>query len=276
MSEIISEDPRAPFGYDGNGSVVAPFGMKADGNPRLSNRGRSAGQGFGAAAPAAARKQAAPARKKVKAPAAARPAVKPSGAMDYQAAASGLWEMLTLVPQLLAADPGGMVSRMGPQQPMAFAGDAAIMAAFNEPIADAAAEIATVNPWLANILEGGSIPKPYLHLGMAVFGLTKALISNHMNPSAELAAQGSELAMQRGLAIKRQIEEARAQEMELLQESGDEETLAAYSGALRTMGVPESEIPGQSTIYDEPAPEGAPDFAEDEYDAPGITDRIPA
>jgi len=207
----ISDDPKAPFGYDEDGHVVAPFGMKADGTPRLSNRGRQVGQGFGAAGKKAA---AAPPKKK---PAAKGPAEKPAvssrGQVDYRTVAGGLFQLSSIPFQVLGSDPAGLVSRfLGKRQVTALRGDAAIITMFAEPMGNALGAVATVNPWLAAKLEGGNLPKEYVVLAVTASNLIGTLVANHRQPNEQLADMAEQMAAVQAMEIKRNIQAMREQQ----------------------------------------------------------------
>lgn len=212
-SPRISDDPKAPFGYDEDGHTIAPFGLKADGTPRLSNRGRMPGEGFGGP-----RKKAAPAPQKKKATPKAGPAEKPAvsarGQVDYRVVAGGLFQLGSIPFQMLGADPGGLVSRfLGKKQATALRGDAAIMTMFAEPMGNALGAVATVNPWLSAKLEGGNLPKEYIVLAVTASNLVGALVANHREPNERLAAMAEEMAAVQAMEIKRNIQALREQQI---------------------------------------------------------------
>lgn len=269
----ISDDPKAPFGYDEDSHVIAPFGMKADGTPRLSNRGRTVGEGFGAAK----KKAPAPAKKKT-----VRPVTKPSaaeqstrtvkGPPDYRLVAAGLFQLGSIPFKLLGSDPGGFVSRtLGEKQTLALRGDAAIISMFAQPMGNALGSIAAVNPWLAGKLEGGDLPREYIVLAVTAANLAGALISNHRAPSTELADMAQEMAevqatqIRRNIAAMKEEEEHQAamravQEQEedqedQEQEEDQEEDYPRYEQPAYDPGPGErtAQIPGQQTVYDYPA-----------------------
>jgi hypothetical protein len=208
----ISDDPKSPFGYDEDGDVIAPFGLKADGTPRLSNRGRSAGQGFGAAK----KKAAAPPRKAATKPGPAeKPAANARGQIDYRVVAGGLVALASLPFQMAGADPGGFVSRLiGEKQTLALRGDAAILTMFAQPLGNALGGVASVNPWLAAKLEGGNMPKEYVVLAVTTSQLIGALVGNHRAPSQKLADMAEEMAAVQAAEVKRNIDAMRAQQEE--------------------------------------------------------------
>jgi hypothetical protein len=206
----ISDDPKSPFGYDEDGDVIAPFGLKADGTPRLSNRGRSAGQGFGTPK----KKAAAPPRKAATKPGPAeKPAANARGQIDYRVVAGGLVALASLPFQMAGADPGGFVSRLiGEKQTLALRGDAAILTMFAQPLGNALGGVASVNPWLAAKLEGGNMPKEYVVLAVTTSQLIGALVGNHRSPSQKLAEMAEEMAAVQAAEVKRNIDTLRAEQ----------------------------------------------------------------
>jgi hypothetical protein len=207
----ISDDPKAPFGYDEDGHVIAPFGLKADGNPRTSNRGRRPGDGFGAAP-----KKTAPAPKKKPAPTPAeKPAADRRGQLDYRVVAGGLVALAAIPFQVAGSDPGGFLGRLiGEKQVTALRGDAAIISMFAQPLGNALGGVASVNPWLAAKLEGGNLPKEYVVLAVTASQMVSALVGNHRDPSPQLAEMAQEMAAVQAAEIKRNIDALRQQEEE--------------------------------------------------------------
>jgi hypothetical protein len=196
----ISDDVNAPFGYDEDGSVLAPFGLKADGTPRLSNRGRTAGQGFGGGG---AKKKTAPAPPKRTRPTAAeQPTVKKNGQVDYVTAATGAVQMLSMLPSLGA----GLLERfIGPKQAMALRGDGAILGMMAEPLGQAIGAVAPGVPWLAGLLKGGSIPKEWAVLAVTLSKTGMALFDNHRKPNEQLADLAQSMVALQAQQIAQQI-----------------------------------------------------------------------
>jgi len=261
-AQILDRDnPDAPFGYDEDGTVIAPYGLKANGQPRLSNRGRSAGQGFGTP-----KKTTAPAPpKRAKRTAAETPAVSRNGAVSYQQVATGLVQLSTVAISAIGADPGGFVSRLiGKRQTLAIKGDATILTMFAEPLGNAIGGLATINPWLANKLEGGNVSKEVVVFATTVAQLGASLVANHRAPSEELAAAGEQLAALQAQEVRRNVQamteqgpagptdEQLADELamrEHLQQMAEQQQAPAF---VSDFAVPQpGQIPGQTDVYEQ-------------------------
>lgn len=249
----VSDDLQAPFGYDEDGTVIAPFGLKANGDPRLSNRGRSAGSGFGSTP-----KKTAPAPKK-RAPrsAAETPTVNRAGQTNYATAATGMVEVSSVVLTLAGADPGGFISRViGKKQTTALKGDATILAMCAEPLGQAVGAFAPRTPWLATLLEGGSISTDVVVLAVTLGKMTSALIENHRNPSEELAELGNQLTGLRIQGIRDEIAAMAAQAAGAAQPQQDPEPETYADHAIR-----EQHEADQEAFMERQAPQFVSDFA---------------
>ncbi|MEU9048381.1 hypothetical protein AB0D63_43335 [Kitasatospora sp. NPDC048343] len=261
----ISEDPQAPFGYDEDGTVIAPYGLKADGTPRLSNRGRTAGQGFGGTGTGPKKKAPAP-PKKPRPSAAEQPTVKRNGQIDYVSAATGAIQLGSMLPGLAA----GFLERfIGPKQAMALRGDAAILGMMAEPLGGAIGAIAPGVPWLASMLKGGSIPKEFAVLAVTLGKATMAIIDNHRNPSQQLADLSQSMVALQAQQIAQQIKLMQDEAEQAAAEPEPEEApadagpepsaddLALQEWYLRHQGGPAAPpaaghpfIPGQMSVHD--------------------------
>ncbi|MFG2848498.1 hypothetical protein ACGF12_35865 [Kitasatospora sp. NPDC048296] len=266
----ISDDVQAPFGYDEDGTVIAPYGLKADGTPRLSNRGRTAGQGFGGGG--APKKKAAPAPPKKSRPGPAeQPTVKRNGQVDYVAAATGAVSMAAMIPGLLGGTK--LAERfIGPKHSLALRGDSAILGMMAEPLGAALGTIAPGVPWLAGLLKGGSIPKEWAVLAVTLSKLTMAVVENHRQPSQQLADLSQSMVALQAQQIAQQIK-AMQDEAEQVAEPEAQPAPAGPEQApdLETQRLEEwyrrhqapdpraaaaaaqflgDNIPGQTTVYD--------------------------
>lgn len=176
--EKVSDDPRAPFGFEDDGTtVLAPYGLKVNGEPRLSNRGAKPGgnrpKGRGNRAP--------------RSPS--------SGALnrtDRQRRDSliGLADMLLITPLSgLSASPQ-VAARVGKKHADAFAGDAVILQQEIEPLADGLIELSQTKPGLLSWLDNVEQNAPWIPLAMVGLRMTKAFVENHTNPNPDLVVAG--------------------------------------------------------------------------------------
>jgi hypothetical protein len=266
----ISDDVNAPFGYDEDGTVIAPYGLKADGTPRLSNRGRTAGAGFGGGG---SKKRTAPAPPKKptasKGPA-DKPTVRSNGQVDYTAAAVAYTSIAATLPGLAGGLP--FVSKMiGERQSLALRGDTAILASVAEPLGEAIGAMAPRVSWLQGLLKGGTIPKDVFTLVTAIGQATAAIVENHRKPSVQLAEMGQAVTVLRVQRIMADLRATLDQEMEQAEQAYaepqpapaaepemDAETQRLADWYARHGAPPASApttdpgrfIPGQSTVYD--------------------------
>lgn len=261
-AQILDRDnPDAPFGYDEDGTVVAPFGLKANGQPRLSNRGRSAGQGFGTP-----KRTTAPAPpKRAKRTAAETPAAR-RGGVDYATVATGLVQLSTIGITAIGADPGGLVSRLiGKKQVTAIKGDAVILGMYAETLGSAIGGLATINPWLANKLEGGNIQKEVVVFATTVAQLGASLIANHRAPNEELAAMGDQASALQAQEIRRNLQQMTEQQApagptdeqladelamrEHLQHLAEQQQAPAFVSDFAVQHP--GQVPGQTDVYEQ-------------------------
>lgn len=276
----ISDDVNAPFGFDEDGTVIAPYGFKADGAPRLSNRGRTAGSGFGGTGPG--RKRAAAPQKKGPAsrgPAdkgpADKPVIKSNGQVDYISAAAGYASIGAMLPGLVGGLPF-VTKLIGERQSLALRGDTAILSAVAEPVGEAVGAMAPRVPWLQSLLKGGAVPKDVFMLCTAVVQAGVAIVENHRNPSAQLAEMGQQTTVLKVQRIMADIKATMEDEMAAAEaEHAETEEAYAAAEAAETPQDPETQrlaewyarhgaptaasaattnpglfIPGQSTVYD--------------------------
>lgn len=247
----ISDDPSSPFGFDEDGTVIAPFGFKANGDPRLSNRGRQAGDGFGTTTK---KKAPAPPRKK-KTVQADTSADRAGGRTDYRVAATSMLKLATMLPTMLGSDPGGMISRfIGKKQTLALKGDATIMHMYAEPLGSAIGGMAVSHPKLATFLEGGSIKKEVVVLATTVAQFGVSLLANHRAPSEELASMGDQFTALQAQAIKQEIQDMIQAGQEAVSED-DQVDVDGYDDL-------QAHVDEQRAAYEQrPAPAFVSDFA---------------
>lgn len=178
---MASTDARAPHGYDANGSPHAPYGLKRDGTPRLSNRGAQPGQmGNGNAT----RKTAAGAGPKL----AGNPSV-----AQVKAMLCDLADNVLVLPLVAAANIPAVQARIGQRHAMALAGDGALIHHLTPAIADGLIMGAQTRPALLSWMDGAVKNAPYLLLAQSGFALAKAITTNHLHPDPDLANLGGQI-----------------------------------------------------------------------------------
>lgn len=167
------DNPEAPFGYNDDGSPLTPFGMKADGKtPRISNRGRRTD-----GTPRAASSRTAPTRKKM-------------ADEERKAALLQLSEMFVEAPLATASTWKFLEKRIGDKQTDALAGDALIWAHYAPSVADAAIVYSQSKPRLLSWMDGVQDKAPLLMFAQIGVGITRAIVSNHMDPNPDIAKAG--------------------------------------------------------------------------------------
>ncbi|MGW2795173.1 hypothetical protein ACWC9H_35350 [Streptomyces sp. NPDC001251] len=183
-------DPEAPHGRDEQGVPLAPFGLKTDGTPRISNRGRTA---------------KAPAKKATPNTKSGRTAAK----RTHQQTRSQLVELVGMLttPLAAAASSPPMVDRLGPDKAMALCGSAVIIDAHAEPAADALIQLAQSKPGVLAWMDKVEEKAPYLALLQVGASLGRALVGNFMRPSPELAEAGRKMVAIRAVRMAQAIEE---------------------------------------------------------------------
>lgn len=194
-------DPTAPHGRDENGTPYAPYGYKANGDPKLNNRGRPpANAGPKVAAP---KRKTAPNTK-----AGARPRSRTDAQTKTQ-----LMELATLATTPLSAAASSPVVRrkLGERHADALAGDAVILDAFAEPLIDGVIHLAKSKPGLLAWMDQVEDKAPYLMLAQTGLQAVKAIVQNHMNPDPALARAGRKLAQVRAAQYAAAIEQQAAE-----------------------------------------------------------------
>ncbi len=198
-------DADAPHGRDPHtGDPLAPYGYRADGRPRLSRRGRSAGS-----------KKASAPRKRSSSSSSSSSSSAAKKGPDYTEAGRGVMMLAAMPFQVASMGPVGfLVGRfLGEKYVTACAGNAAIVNMFTEPGAAAIAGVAEVNPGVARRLESGGIKVPYIIALKTGMDLVGALVQNFVQPSQELAETGKQMMILQSQQVRAQIEEiARAEQ----------------------------------------------------------------
>jgi hypothetical protein len=191
-------DPAAPHGRDDQGVPHAPYGYKADGTPRLSNRGRTAG---------AAKKTAAAPPKKEKRNAPTGPA--PGSADAQKRALLELADTLLMPAALMTTSPLAE-KRLGEKRAMAAAGSVIIVQAYAEQTADVVVRLAADRPGMLAWLERADDAMPWLALLRVGAQLGKALYSNFREPDPRLASAAAKFGHLRAVQMAQAIEEEAA------------------------------------------------------------------
>lgn len=170
------EKTKAPHGRDPETGVpLAPYGYKANGDPRLSNRGRVAAPGKKT-------------EKNVKAGA------RPRG----RSAAQTKGQLLELVgmltgPVAAAAESPVVRKKLGERHAEALAGDVIIVEALAPDFVDGFMLAAERKPGLLAWMDKAEDAAPALLMAKAGLTMVKAIVQNHMHPDPQLAAAGRKL-----------------------------------------------------------------------------------
>jgi len=186
--------PEAPHGYGPDGAPLAPFGYKADGTPRKDGRGRPVGSG--------AKTAPGPKKKGPRRPAA--PSAKDVAAKQ-RAALLGLADMV-LTPVAGAAATPVVRARLGERHAMALSGDVVILQSATPQIVDQVVALAEQRPGMLAWLDTLENQAPVMGLVMTGLQVAKAIVQNHMQPDARLAAAGQTLVRVRAAQIAEEIE----------------------------------------------------------------------
>ena len=174
--EKVSDDPRAPFGFEDDGTTPkAPYGLKVNGEPRLSNRGAKAG---GNRPKGRSSRGSGPGRS--------------INRTDKQRRDTliGLADMMLITPLSGISQSSHAVARIGQKQADAFAGDAVIIQQHLEPLADGLIELSQTKPALLSWLDNVEQNAPWIPLAMVGVQMAKAFAENHINPNPDLVAAG--------------------------------------------------------------------------------------
>lgn len=169
------DNPAAPFGYNDDGSPLTPYGMKADGKtPRISNRGR--------------RTDGTPRATPSKAPAAA--SRKRMADDERKQALLQLSEMFVEAPLATASTSKMLTKRLGEKQTDALAADALIWSHYAPSLADGLIVYSQSKPAVLGWLDGVQEKAPILLLLQVGIQMTRAIVSNHMDPNPDVAKTG--------------------------------------------------------------------------------------
>jgi hypothetical protein len=179
------DNPDAPFGHNDDGTPLAPYGFKANGQPRLSNRGPRPGGGSSGSTES---------RRNKPTPSTAKGKAQEERDQQRKAALLQLSDMFITTPLAAASSSAALAKRIGEKQTNALAGDAVIWSFFAPSLADAAIDYSEQKPrtlaWMDSIQEKA----PLLMFASVGLQMTKAFIGNHTDPNPEVAKAGRRLA----------------------------------------------------------------------------------
>ncbi len=174
-----NEKTIAPHGRDENGKPNAPYGLKLDGTPKLSNRGAKPGQrGNGGSAT----------------PKAKRPVGQSLSDVKRKEMLVSLADMLVVTPLASISASPILAKKIGANQTDALAGDAVIVSHFMPDLAESLIVLSQTKPSVLSWMDTVEEKAPYLMLMQVGLQMTKAFIGNHMSPDRELADAGRSLA----------------------------------------------------------------------------------
>lgn len=161
-------DADAPHGRADDGTPLAPFGLKADGTPRLSNRGRQTKktpQG-----PSATKGSSAAAKK----------------ARDQR---DGLLQLADAVlsPAMAGTTSPGFREKVGRRRADGIAGSLVIVDGFLPAYADWVVQLSQTKPGMLAWMDRLEDNAPYLQGAIITAQLVKALAGNLTNPDPRLA-----------------------------------------------------------------------------------------
>jgi hypothetical protein len=203
----------APFGLDDSGYPYAPYGLKRDGNPRLTAGGRPAADTVPAAAAAAGEP----------------PKLKPLdevGKKRVAALVDGA-DMLAVGAVALAQwEPA--IKRVGERHAMGIAGNAVILQQFAPGLAEGVVRWAETKPGMLGWLDGMQENTPALMLALTAGQMVKAMVQQQLSPDIRLARAGVLMGRIRAVQLAQQIEDqAKAMGITIDGSDGQEQQQAA-------------------------------------------------
>jgi hypothetical protein len=172
-----ANNPVAPWGYeDDDITPRAPLGYKADGTPRISNRGRKTGPGT----PRARTNNSGKKRR--------------SSSADQASMLATIIDMMVVVPLAGASKSELVTKRIGPKHTAALAGDAAIINHYRDPLINGVMILAQAKPGVLAWMDTMEEKAPWLILAKVGADIATAIVKNHMSPDEQLAERGMETA----------------------------------------------------------------------------------
>lgn len=223
-------DAEAPHGYDDNGVPLAPYGLKRDGTPRLSNRGARPGSNAGSGGNAPRRKARTP----------SGPAANISNLSDQQRKHM-LLELTDslLVSPLASLDRVPFIAKRLGQRAMAMPGNAFILSQYAPGIADGLILLSKTKPQYLAWMDKAEENAPYILMAQALMQAGKAMLLNTLNPDARLAQAGRSYAMLRMQQMADAVNEQAAEMQDRMM--ADEMERRAYQNAAQNGAGPVDE-----------------------------------
>lgn len=166
------DNKDAPFGYNDDGTVLAPYGIGVNGKPKTTNRGRRAGN-------SGISKRAKSNRQQVD--------------LQRKSALMQLSEVFIEAPLAAASTSTFVAKRLGDKQADALAADALIWNYYSASLADGLIMYSAQKPRVLTWLDGVQEKAPLLMLAQVGVQMAKAIIGNHMEPDPRIAATGRRL-----------------------------------------------------------------------------------
>lgn len=166
---MTKNPPEAPHGYAEDGiTPLAPYGLKADGTPRLNNRGRRAKAA--PTGPAATKGSGASAKK----------------ARDQRDGLLQLADAL-LSPAMAGASTHAFVKKVGAKRASGIAGSLVILDGYMPAYAEWVVGLAQTKPGMLAWMDRLEENTPYLQGALITAQMVKALAGNMINPDPRLA-----------------------------------------------------------------------------------------
>lgn len=187
-----NESKLAPHGRDENGDPIIKFGVNLDGTPRKSNRGARPGQKQGSTSKARTKTS---------------PTTTSATDKQRKTALLSLAEMFVLIPLAGASVAPPVIKAIGPVHADALAGNALILKHYSEPLADSLIVLSQAKPGMLAWLDTLEEKAPYLMLLKVGAEITKALVSNHMNPNPQLNEAGRQMATMSVMKMAAEIQQ---------------------------------------------------------------------
>lgn len=192
-----ASNPAAPWGYeDDDITPKAPLGYKADGTPRISNRGRKTGP----TGPRSPSTRTSSRKGKTKASDAQRKGMLMT-----------LTDMWVTTPLAAGSQSDAIKNRLGEKHTKALAGDAAIVNHYREGIVDGLIILSQSKPGVLAWMDSMEEKAPWIMLVTVGMQMTKAIVENHLNPSEALAERGVTVAQENAQAWVEAAEREQAQ-----------------------------------------------------------------
>lgn len=214
MTAATFVDAKAPHGRDDNGTPLAPYGYKVDGDPRISKRGATAGSRGNGNSTARPRAAASPGRPKS--------STSNLSDADRKGMLTELAGMLFVAPLATVSQVPAVVSKIGIRQATALAGDAFILSQYLPSIADGLILLSKTKPKTLAWMDKAEQNAPYLVLASALIQAGKSLIQNHLSPNPTLATAARNLVATQMNAMAEAVNEQAAAHARMAAQAMDE------------------------------------------------------